>query len=213
MEGQIRPVAHIFTLALVTVALVAPPAVASPALAAEATPKTTTHKTVSHHRQAAQRIVTRGFKHKDWEGGHDFNKKKKRKVRAHRAAIAGAPAHQKKIDRFVIRKRASYQDWAAKQAAKADPWGAAYRSLSPGLRSSLAALSVCESGNRNLTHGYFGWTHWYAIPSLGIPGWMVSSMASSPPGASYEQQSVITAAVAARHGWGGWPACSARLGL
>ena len=213
-KGSIRFTAYISALA-VTGALAAPVAVASErsiALAADrGTPKTQSSTwTVSQHVKKAREIIAYSFKQRD-PNAHRYTAKRKRRVERHRSTIVGDGKARAKINRSVKKQRNAWRKWS--KAELADPWGAAYRSLSPGLRSSLAALSVCESGNRNLTHGYFGWTHWYAIPSLGIPGWMVSSMASSPPGASYEQQAVITAAVAARHGWGGWPACSARLGL
>lgn len=150
--------------------------------------------------------LTEGSRHKT---GDRWTKKRERRWKKHRDAIKTSPAHRQGLNRHLAKKRKGFRVWVAEQ----DPWEVAYARLSPGLKSALAGLSVCESGNRNLSAGFFGWLFWHAIPSLGIPSWMVEQMASSPQGASYEQQAVITAAVAERYGWSGWPSCSIRLGL
>lgn len=150
--------------------------------------------------------LTEGSRHKT---GDRWTKKRERRWKKHRDAIKTSPAHRQGLNRHLAKKRKGFRVWVAEQ----DPWEVAYARLSSSMKSALAGLSICESGNRNLSAGFFGWLFWHAIPSLGIPSWMIEQMASTPQGASYEQQAVITAAVTERYGFGGFPSCSRKLGL
>lgn len=100
----------------------------------------------------------------------------------------------------------------AKRTIEAD-WVQAYSEIKGAQKRSLRLLAVCEGGGRNTTHGYYGWTHWAYIGSLDIPNWMHKRRSPSAQSASFKEQTVITAAVANRYGYGGWPSCSRRLGL
>ena len=144
-----------------------------------------------------------------WQTGDRWTKKRERRWQKHRDAIKTSPAHRQGLNRHLAKKRKAFRAWVAEQ----DPWEVAYEQLSPGLKSALAGLAICESSNRNLTHGYYGWTHWSYIGGLGLPSWMESNRSPTAQGASFEQQSVITAWVGTTRGFGGWPSCSARLGL
>lgn len=170
-------------------------------------------QSVSGHVSKGKGIASYAYatKGKRWQTGDRWTKKRERRWTAHRDAITDAP--RKGLNEHLAKKRKAFRVWVKEEEAKADPWEVAYEGLSSSMKSALAGLSICESGNRNLSAGFFGWLFWHAIPSLGIPGWMIEQMASVPQGASYEQQAVITAAVAERYGWSGWPSCSIRLGL
>ena len=183
------------------------------AAADRGTPKTNDHRTVKQHVRKAQRIVRHAFKHRNWQEGHSYTKKRQRRVSAHRAAIRAAPAHQRKINAFVSAKRESYKKWQANQERKADPWKAQFRTYSENTKAILYNLSICESSHRNLSAGYFGWLGWRAVPTLRAGTKWIVGLPSTPSAASYEQQAVVTYEVAQKYGYGGWPSCSARLGL
>ena len=145
-----------------------------------------------------------------WQTGDRWTKKRERRWQKHRDAIKTSPAHRQGLNRHLAKKRKAFRAWVAEQ----DPWEVAYEQLSASMKSALAGLSVCESGNRPyLKYGAFGWTHHHALTSLAIPQWMKDNLTYPVSAASYEEQAVFTAAVAERYGFGGWPSCSSRLGL
>jgi len=168
-------------------------------------------ESVSGHVSKGKEIASYAYARKGqrWQTGDRWTKKRERRWTKHRDAIKTSPAHRQGLNRHLAKKRKAFRAWVAEQ----DPWEVAYEQLSASMKSALAGLSVCESGNRNLTHGYLGWTHWFAIPNLGIPSWMIENMSPTAQGASWEQQASITAAVVERYGWGGFPSCSRKLGL
>jgi hypothetical protein len=184
------------------------------AAADRGTPKTDgSTKTVKQIRLKAESIIRFAYAHRGWRWGERGNADRRKRVNRLMNRIQRRPNDRFQIRSFLIARRTSYKTWSANQERKADPWGVAYRNLSENMKAALAGLSICESGNRNLTHGFFGWTHHHALPSLGIPSWMVENLSYPVSAASYKEQAVFSAWVASRYGWGGWPSCSRKLNL
>ena len=185
------------------------------AAADRGTPKTDgSTKTVKQIRLKAESIIRFAYAHRGWRSGDRWNADRRKRVNRLMNTIQRSPEDRFQIRSFLIAKRASYKTWAANQERKADPWGVAYRNLSENMKSALARLSVCESGNRPyLKYGAFGWTHHHALTSLAIPQWMKDNLTYPVSAASYKEQAVFSAAVASRYGWGGWPSCSRKLNL
>jgi len=214
-KGCIRFTAYISALA-VTVALAAPVAVASDrsiALAADrGTPKTLNSSwKVSQHVSKAREIIAYSFKQRD-PNAHRYTAKRKRRVERHRSTIVGDGKARAKINRSVKKQRNAWRKWSKAELA-GDQWEQAYRALSPAAKSTLHGLAICESSNRNLVYGWYSWTHWSALWSLLAGHPFLDGLPRNVQAASFEAQSVVTWEIGQRYGFGGFPACSAKLGI
>ncbi len=172
---------------------------------AKGTPHTCSRRPVIFHQRRAKQIVRQSFKLRSPDG-HTFGKKSKAAFRNQKDCLAQKSRRQA-LERYRKNKKARYKAFAA------DPFPVWYSRLPSYRKDSLKRLAVCEnSGGNHGSYGYFGWTHGGYIPGL-ISGPEVDRM-KQPMGAnSWEAQSVITSRVADQYGWGGWPSCSAKLGL
>ena len=172
---------------------------------AKGTPHTCSRKPVIFHQRRAKQIVRRNFRLTSPDG-HAFGPQSKAAFRKQRDCLLQKSRRQA-LERYRKNKKARYKSFAA------DPFPVWHSRLPSYRKDSLERLAVCENSGRNHpSYGFLGWTHGHAIPNL-ISGPEVDRMVQPMGANSKEAQFVITSLVADRWGWGGWPSCSAKLGL
>jgi transglycosylase-like protein len=125
-------------------------------------------------------------------------------------------AHQEKVNTFLSAvvvgqaKTRAYVAAAAVAASRRRVAPAAPTVAPVAVHDPLAALRACESGGNyadDTGNGYYGAYQF----TLGT--WRSLGLGGLPNQASAAEQDQAAQTLAARRGWGQWPACARRLGL
>lgn len=149
------------------------------AAADRGTPKTQQSTwTVSQHVRKAKEIIAYAFRHKSWRDGHDFTKKRKRRVERHKQTIQGAPRFRFKIRTHLVAKRQSFKRWAAKQEAAALQGSTNPADWTPNGWAIPAHIVSCESGGSWSAYNPSGALGPYQFYGWPIP-WPVTNYAEA----------------------------------
>lgn len=176
--------------------------------ASAGTKKTCDHRTVQFHVKKAKRVIDYAFRHKGWDKGSDWNRKRARRVNAHRQCLLPGTGKQRKaINTHLKRKQKSYGKWVAKQKKKADPFLAAYERRSGADKAWATSTGSCEAGNNPGAHNSSGIYHGAFQFLLGTWGSSPGSPGGDPHLYPWTTQAEIALRLRDRDGSGHWPNC------
>lgn len=188
------------------------------AAADRGTPKTQQSTwTVSQHVRKAKEIIAYAFRHKSWRDGHDFTKKRKRRVERHKQTIQGAPRFRFKINQHIIAKRQSFKKYAKRMEAQADPFKTAWANMSDYDRTWAVQIGSCESGNNPSIVGHylgamqFLSSTWNSALAT-LPSRLRANVGSVPQAEPLITQYVVAIHWRNRTSTAQWPACSRKFG-